>query len=188
MENDIQQLRRRVEKHVGHKLYLPRDFDMLSELIYDNTGEQVSGSTLRRLWGINSEGVQARRYTLDVVARFIGCRDYNEFCGISSPSSITLPSNPAIGESVESGKLRIGTRLRLTWKPGRECIVTYLGRARYRIEEARSTHLHVGDTFTCHFFINGEPAYLNNVKGLEAHCEVYTIGGQGGISVFRLKS
>lgn len=61
-----------IEKMVGRKMVVPRDFAWLSEKVEERTQQRVSASTLRRFWGYVSEGVSASKFTKNVLANFLG--------------------------------------------------------------------------------------------------------------------
>ena len=48
---DIEKLKQAIEKKAGRTMRSPVDFDRLSYLIHENIREQISPSTLKRLWG-----------------------------------------------------------------------------------------------------------------------------------------
>ena len=75
----IEQLRLAVERKAGRKMQTNKDFDCLSDSVYDQTHAKISTTTLKRIWGYLSEGVTPRRYTLDQLARFIGYDDFDAF-------------------------------------------------------------------------------------------------------------
>lgn len=54
----------------------PKDFDFLAEQIFDKLHENVSPTTLKRIWGYLSEPSTPRLSTLDILARFL---DYIDF-------------------------------------------------------------------------------------------------------------
>ena len=73
-----EELCREVESQLNFKPRARTDFDYLSEKILAKTHETVSANTLMRLWGYR-ESVNARRSTLDILARFVGSEDYAHF-------------------------------------------------------------------------------------------------------------
>ena len=68
LEKAIEQLRLAVERKAGRKMQTNKDFDCLSDSVYDQTHAKISTTTLKRIWGYLSEGVTPRRYTLDQLA------------------------------------------------------------------------------------------------------------------------
>ena len=79
LEKAIEQLRLAVERKAGRKMQTNKDFDCLSDSVYDQTHAKISTTTLKRIWGYLSEGVTPRRYTLDQLARFIDYDDFDAF-------------------------------------------------------------------------------------------------------------
>ena len=81
MEQDL--LKKEVERLMGRKLIEARDFEQLSNQIFLHTRDRLSPTTLKRLWGyLRHEEVQTRQHTLDVLARFVGYKNYEAFCRI----------------------------------------------------------------------------------------------------------
>ena len=82
MENE-QALRIRllgeVEQAWGQPIRTPKDFEQLSQAIFERLRTYVSPTTLKRLWGYLPERVQPRQGTLDILASFVGFSDYARF-------------------------------------------------------------------------------------------------------------
>lgn len=68
-----------LEQRFGHKPQAPREFEKLSSLIHNITGESVSASTLKRLWGYDKNRCSPYRYTLDILARYVGYDGVQDF-------------------------------------------------------------------------------------------------------------
>ena len=74
-------LKQEVERTFGHQLKEARDFEELSHLLLSHTRERLSPTTLKRFWGyLKNEEVQTRPHTLDVLAWFVGYKDFEDFC------------------------------------------------------------------------------------------------------------
>ncbi len=72
----------KIEEVVGQKIKSPKDFDFLSEQIFDKLHERISATTLKRLWGYLDESTVPRQSTLDILARFIDYTDWEHFCKV----------------------------------------------------------------------------------------------------------
>ncbi len=146
-----------IEEVAGWKMTPPRDFDKLSDIIFVHVHERVSPTTLKRLWGYVDEDVKPRRYTLDALSKFLGYTSFDEYCNqAGEPQSGFVQS-----VSLKVEDLKAGNCIDLRWAPDRQCLIRYLGDARFAIDEAVNTKLHVGDTFTCHLFLKHEPLMLS---------------------------
>lgn len=79
-ENHIAQLREAMEKKAGRQMHTPKDFDFLSESIFETLHQKVSATTLKRLWGYLQESSAPRVSTLDLLAQYVGYADWESFC------------------------------------------------------------------------------------------------------------
>ena len=79
-EQILQQLRQGVEEAIDTKMRTPKDFDTLSESIYQKTHKCVSSSTLKGFWGYLSSVSVPRLSTLNILSQFIGHADFESFC------------------------------------------------------------------------------------------------------------
>ena len=174
-------LREMIEKMVGRKMVVPRDFAWLSEKVEERTQQRVSASTLRRFWGYVSEGVSASKFTKNVLANFLGYADFEEF-GLSQGTG-ERQSQMVIGKEISCDDLYEGQMLKLSWLPDRTCIIRYQGNGGFKVVSSENTRLAKDDTFECHHFINHEPAYLHAWKHGDDAPVTYVIGKKNGIIV-----
>lgn len=84
-ELHIKRLRTAVEKAVGRRMRTSKDFDFLSKQLFERLHQQVSVSTLKRLWGYVATDSQPRESTLDLLAQFVGSANWEVFCAESDP-------------------------------------------------------------------------------------------------------
>lgn len=80
MENEHIELRKKVEEKLGFKPTVRRHFDQLADAVFEVTKEQISSTTLRRIWGYQETDrpTAVRRYTLDLLSRYAGYKDYDD--------------------------------------------------------------------------------------------------------------
>ena len=174
---DATMLIKEIENAVGRKMKTPRDFDRLSGMIFERTHERLSPTTLKRLFGYLDEGVSPRLFTLDVLSRFLGYKDYAGFLAGSGEAQ----SGIVVGERLSAVELPTGRMLRLTWPPDRMCTVRHLGGCRFEVVTAENTKLCVGDTFSCSLFVRHEPLYLDNLVHCGGVPAAYVAGKRDGI-------
>ncbi len=97
MENSddrhIEQLRQAVEQTIGRKMVSPKDFNFLSEDIYERLHQNISTSTLKRVWGYVQQYATIRRSTLNLLSQYVGYDDWEQFC--STASEETGQNTPA---------------------------------------------------------------------------------------------
>ena len=179
--NMEQILREMIERMVGRKMVVPRDFAWLSEKVLERTQQRVSASTLRRFWGYVNEGVTASKFTKNVLAIFLGYADFEEFVLLQGAGE--QQSQMVMGREISCDDLYEGQLLKLSWLPDRTCIIRYQGNGSFKVVSSENTRLAKDDTFECHHFINHEPAYLHAWKHGDDEPVTYVIGKKNGIIV-----
>ena len=136
---------------------------------------------MKRFWGyLKNEKVQTRPHTLDVLARFVGYKGYEDFCAQTERLD-EVQSGIKTEEKITTEGLRRGQRLIITWRPDRKIVVRLLGNSQFEIIEAENTKLSVGDTFRCHLMIQHEPLYLDEVVHQGQPAMVYVAGQKDGV-------
>ena len=179
--NMEQILREMIERMVGRKMLVPRDFVWLSEKVLERTQQRVSASTLRRFWGYVNEGVTASKFTKNVLAIFLGYADFEDFVLLQGAGE--QQSQMVMGREISCDDLYEGQLLKLSWLPDRTCIIRYQGNGSFKVVSSENTRLAKDDTFEWHYFINHEPAYLHAWKHGDDEPVTYVIGKKNGIIV-----
>lgn len=80
MAEHIERLKKAVVAAFGQTLDAPTDYERLSTNIQLKTGELISVSTLKRLFGYIKPGTIPRPSTLSVLARYVGSTGWSDFC------------------------------------------------------------------------------------------------------------
>jgi len=166
-----------VEQKAGRKMLTPRDFDWLSDQIQLHTGEYVSSTTLKRMWGYIDEPVNPRRFTLDLLAQFAGLSDYDAVKKQTPESQ----SNLTMAKFLSCKELAEGQKIRLRWHPDRVCVIELLHDCRFVIRESANSKLNAGDEFDCMQIIEGEKLYFSKVCHLGKMYPLYEIGNIDGV-------
>ncbi len=180
----------RIEQSCQRKMNTPRDFEWLSAELNTLPGLKVSTMTLKRLWGYLPGTTRPRQYTLDCLARYLGYRDYGHFCDHEQDKEGEVPSNVVVSKRLDVVReLAVRDRVMLSWKPGRQCTVRYLGGSQFVVETAERTRLQAGNTFTCGLMMENEPLYLDNLIQQGRPPVGYVCGNDGGIhfEVFKVE-
>ena len=188
---DIESLKDALEKAIDGKLSVSSHFDTLRELIFSRTGQFVSSTTLKRLWGYLDDKRKPHVSTLSLLALTLGFSDWDDFVAnhAQNDHSESLPSNPKLGKCINvTSDLKPGDRIKLFWEPQRECIVEYLGGIEFRVIESQKTKLKPGDHFSANLIIAGHPLYLSNLVRKNQKPMVYICGRlKGGIQFIKLR-
>lgn len=175
---EITELRQRIENNLKRKMKTPNDFIFLSGAVWERTHETMSPTTLKRLWGYIDGADQTRNSTLEILSRFLGYNDWDDFVhSISQEGN----SNEVLSPHVRANELKSGDRVRVSWMPNRRCTFRYLGDEQFIVEEAENSKLKVGNTFYASIFILHEPLYLSRlVQGSNPTVD-FVVGNKGGL-------
>ena len=178
-------LREEIEKLVG-KMYSHSNFIHLSGLIGYKCKEHISVTTLERIWGYstrNASRISVR--TLDVIARFVDCADWENYCKLlhenNNQSSLIFQAP----DTINSNNLIVGTRVKLAWLPDRVCEVEYLGNNRFVATRCENSSIRPGDSFSCLQIEKGRELYMDNFarSGEEPATDTrYVVGQISGLT------
>ncbi len=169
-----------VESRFGKSLETPYDFAALKESIWGATGDLISLSTIKRLWGYVGGVSEARPSTLDVLSKYVGKRDFNDFLG-SVDLSKYEDSAYFSGPMVRSEDLSVGDRLVLEWNPDRRVEIVYEDGNVFEVSDPGTSKLAAGDHFRTRAIIQGEPLYLTEIIRNGRQTQAYVAGQRGGL-------
>ena len=174
-----------VEKHYGRKLSTTTDFESLSVIIEKTTGDLLSSSTLKRLYGYVSLNTVPRKATLDILSRFIGYRDYETFC-VSLRNDPQFTSTFFSAKTVITSELKAGDKLRIGWPPDRIVTLNYLGDELFEVEVSVNASLLKGDRFRQVSFMKGYPLYLSRILRNGDYTPAYVAGMNSGLNLLEI--
>ncbi len=180
---EIQELRNAIEKSVSRRMKTPADFNFLADAVWEKLKENISSTTLKRLWGYINGAETIRGSTLNILSQFVGLSNWQAFLEDLNNNS-PIQSDAFIVPKIESKNLTIGDLIEVSWQPNRHCVFEYLGNNRYVAAKAEHSKLKAGDTFECLFFLQGQPLYLDNLNGEKS----YVAGKRDGLSRIAFQS
>lgn len=143
---------------LGQTIESPSDFDRLALEIKRITGEPLSVSTIKRVFGYIDSDSNLSKSTLSILTRYLGYNGWSDYCERISGDSDFLN-----GYTVRSVDLPEGSRVRFAWLPNRHCIVRCIAPGRFVVEEVENARLSVGDAFNALLFSLHSPAYFSDV-------------------------
>lgn len=182
---ELQYLLELVEKQYGRKLSTTTDFESLSVIIEKTTGELLSSSTLKRLYGYVSLNTVPRKTTLDILSRFIGNRDYETF-RISLSNDPQFSSRFFSAKTVTTSELKAGDRLRIGWPANRIVTLNYLGDDLFEVDTSVNASLVKGDRFRQVSFMKGYPLYLSRILRNGDYTPAYVAGMNSGLNLLEV--
>lgn len=177
---EVMQLRLDVEKRFGSRVCSPSDFELLSLDVWDKTHNNLSSSTLKRLWGYVGSGETVHRTTLTLLTRYLGFADWDDYLShLACDGGVESHSFPGVG--VRADELNVGDRLLLSWLPNRKCVVRYLGDLCFEVEQQQNSKLRAGDRFETACFLEGQPMYLDRLVRCGMPATSYVAGRKHGL-------
>ena len=181
---ELQSLLSAVEKKYGAPLQSTNDFNVLAAILKFEGRETLSSSTLKRLWNYVSQETTPRRATLDVLARFVGYKDFKDYrlslLGSATDSSAFLDVSILTADEVkQNGKVTIG------WEPNRVVRLRKVGDSLFEVEESINSKLREGDRLQCSCFFKGLPLIIPSVQRGEDRLPSFIAGKSTGLNLIR---
>lgn len=102
---NIESLKVHVAKAFGRTLDSPSDYDSLSLSIREKTGEYISPTTLKRLFGYVKPATVPRPSTLSVLSRYVGYAGWSDFCQsleVRNPDSASQELEPMADLTIQT--------------------------------------------------------------------------------------
>lgn len=182
-ESTMEQLKQIVTQQIGRTLEAPADFEYLSEQIQKKTGEYLSPTTLKRVFGHIPYDGQLRPTTLSILARYAGYSGWQDYLDKQHVESGFIAAQRVVVKELNKGQ-----KLSLAWNPDRECLIEYLGEGRFVVLHAQNCQLQIGDQFTAMQFILGQPLTATEVVSVrEARPQdTYIAGVKTGLTKIEL--
>lgn len=181
---EIEELKLLVEERYGKKLSTTTDFDEFSLSLQRKNNIAVSSSTMKRLYGYVGDSHKPRVQTLDMLAIYIGHKDYASFVSWLKTSTRYNSSFFNVGQLVSSD-LRCGDVIEIGWAPNRLLRLEYLGNSTYKVESALNSKVRPNDRFVTGCFIKGQPLYLPYLERDGERTTLFVAGRNGGLSIVR---
>lgn len=184
---ELQGLLSAVEKKYGRPVLTTNDFNTLSAIIRFEGREVLSPSTLKRLWGYVSHKTTPRKATLDVLARFVGYKDFSDYrmslLGEQNDTSAFLETYYIAAEDIADGGL-----LTIGWEPNRVVRLRKVDSNWFEVLESRNSKLREGDRFQCPCFFKGLPLVIPTVSRGSQILPSYIAGKTMGLNLVELES
>lgn len=133
------------------------------------------------MWGYVNMTPVPRQATLDVLAKYIGKKDYRTFCEDLKHSE-TFQSRFFTADFINSCDLAPEARIEIGWNPDRKVTLRYIGDGLFEVESTHNSKLLPGDRFEAANFIKGYPLYISRILRNGEYTPSYIAGRQGGIN------
>ena len=183
---EIEELKSLVEKKYGRLLSTTTDFEEFSVELKRKLKKEISSSTLKRIWGYVSDTHKTRKFTLDILANYIGHDNFDTYVS-------WLKTNTRYNSSffnacqILSSELSVGQLVEIGWRPNRLVVMRYLGSSKFEVIETHNSKLAIGDRFITGCFIKGQPLILPFIERLGVVTSPFVAGRTGGLNLLAIK-
>lgn len=182
--SEVFELRKELERSLGKKLKTPADFEFCVGAIWERLHQNISPTTLKRMWGYIEGADTTRLSTLNLLSHYLGYSDWDGFRRHLEENSESQ-SNEMINPTLLSSSLHNGERVEIQWQPNRRCVLEYLGENSFVVIESEHSKLQKGNTFECLSFYLHHPLYIDNlVQGDNAPVS-FIVGKRDGLTVVK---
>ncbi len=172
----LQKLLQDIEQKYDRKVIKPKDFEQLRKLL--PKGEELSVSTLKRIWGYVKENHIPREETLSILSRLAGYQDWSAFCReYNNVNDSDFLDGVLLAEDIP-----LGAEVLLKWFPDRICRVKKIADKEFYILEADNCKLKKYDTFEAVWFMQGHPLCVHHVTRNGKLMGNYIAGRKKGLS------
>ncbi len=179
---EIEELKLLVEKKYRRILSTTTDFEEFSMELKRKVSKNISSSTLKRIWGYVNDSHKTRKFTLDILANYIGYENFDSFVSWLKTST-RYNSSFFNACQVVSSELDIGQQIEIGWRPNRLLRLRYLGCSKYEVVEAKNSKIRVGDRFVTGCFIKGQPLILPYLERPEGNTPTFVAGRNSGLNM-----
>ena len=176
-----------VENRYGRRIATTTDFESLSFVIEHQTGEQISSSTLKRLWGYVSLNPTPRIATLDILSKVIGHKNFKAFCE-SLKVSKGFVSTFFTAKYQTVAELKAGVEVSIGWTPNRLVRLKYHCDFQFEVISSENSQLLPGDRFELSEIIIGYPLYISRILRNGEYTASYVAGRNKGITLMKIES
>lgn len=163
-EKPLSDLIKITNKNLGFQPQTPSDFNRLILSIQKKTGQTISLSSIKRLWGYIEYSSKPSQNILNILSRFNDFDDWNDYLRRYGTLGIDESSHFLSDTTIESDNLTPGDILDVCWDKDKSCRIEYLSDHRFRILDSENIKLLPGDEFTMHSIASGLPFYASDIR------------------------
>lgn len=167
-----------IQQFVRYDLSTSIGCTMFARQISEIRGEHISANTIKRAFGIIESTSSPSQYTLDLIARGIGYKNWEILIGMGlMPWSSSFNNNCFFLNNIKTGECIL-----ITYLPNREVILQCLESTLFKVAESKNSKLLVGDIVKAYQVTKGQPMEFKSVVRDGDDLGSYTAAIHDGIS------
>jgi hypothetical protein len=151
---------------------------VLASDIVTRTGNRISASTLKRLFGMAKGIDEPRLYTLDVLAKYLGFKNFDE---LNSDMIRSVASDYDIIEELKIADLDLNALMTIYYEPNRKLTFKYIGNLQLEIVEVVNSKLKLHDIVIITQVVRNYPLLIKEVIRQNKNLGSYTAAKISGV-------
>ena len=171
-----------IEQVLKRQIRYPADCEVLELDIKHTCNETVSASTLKRLFGMIKGNFEPRLYTLDVISKYLGHKNWDDYLEILAKKEasefITI-------EELSIDMLSVGDAYEFGYEPLRRIGFTVIGERKCKILFAENSKLQADDIVRISLIAQHYPLFISEVEREKKQLGAYTAGKVSGITYIK---
>lgn len=172
-----------IEQRFGREIRYPADVEALHYDVLEATGMNISVNTLKRLLGMVTDVKQARQFTLDTIAHYVGHESWEAMSRFAREIG---NSGFEDVDSVDIASLKGGDVIELTYPPDRMVRMRHTRGDECVVIESVNSKLCKGDVVDVSHLVLGYTLYAKNVTRNGNSMGCFTAGKIGGLTGIRI--
>ena len=172
-------LKDKIEEKFGSSVRYAKDCDVLAGVITAQTKQPISGSTLKRLFGIIPGFNDPRLYTLDLVSKYIGYTNYDDFTDQIQLNESTMSES---FQEININNLLHHDKIKFEYKPEAMIIVQYQAKSQFHVLESLNSVLQVNDIIVFNQIVLNYPLFINEMIRGKVNLGAFIAGKSSGIT------
>lgn len=171
-------IRSSIEQVFGKEIRYPLDCEALAIDIMQKCNERVSASTLKRFFGFIA-GTEPRTYTLDVIAKYIGFKNWDEY--LDTLAGKNESSEFVSIEEIKLSDLLANDTIELCYEPMRKVVFQYKD-SQCVVLESINSKLQKDDIFVFSSIAKDFPLLISSVVRNTVNLGALTLGKVSGVT------
>lgn len=168
-----------LEEKFGQPVRYPKDCETLASQISASSKQQISASTIKRLYGFVKGIEQPRLYTLDVISNYLGYSSWENL--LMSLNKQNRPSREII-EHLIPAQLKKNAVIEIGYEPHRVLTLKYNGKNQFEVINSTDSKLQQGDKIGFESADLHYPLQINEVKRNSKNVGQYLAGSISGVT------
>lgn len=174
-------IKEKIEEKFGQSVRYAKDCEVLANDIYKHTNQNISGSTIKRLFGLIKGIQEPRLYTMDLVANYLGYSTYDELINEFNIQTDNSSAFESIGE-LSVTTIEIGTCIKFGYEPFRELTIQYQGNSLFQVLSSQNSKLKKHDVIRLNQMVLHYPLFITEVFRENRMLGKYIAGKISGIT------